>query len=117
MGSLESVQALLVAASYSAERSLILSFASRMALDRHMDEAFDRLMQYVPMKRAEEGHAILGTRTEDEDERSSMREARTWFGLLVLEHMYAHCLYPYFVPYPVDPLDSVSMEESPQGID
>lgn len=82
MNSLESVQALIIAACYSAERSLILSFATRMALDRHLDGAFDRLTQQMLMNGAYE------IRPEDEDNRLLVRESRIWLGLLVLEHMY-----------------------------
>lgn len=65
-----------------------------MALDRHMDEALEKFMQYVPTKGAKGAHVTHGTETENEDEHSLMREVRTWFGLLVLEHMYAHCFSP-----------------------
>ncbi|KAL2847538.1 hypothetical protein BJY01DRAFT_234220 [Aspergillus pseudoustus] len=83
---LESVQALLVIACYSAERSLILSFATRMALDLGLDEAFEELTQHLTMKDVEGGSTISSS-IRDED--ALMRKSRTWFGLLVLEHIFS----------------------------
>lgn len=83
---LESVQALLIVACYSAERSLILSFATRMALDLGLDEAFEELIQRLTMKETEGIHDMSGVVVDDE-ERALMRKSRTWFGLLVLDHM------------------------------
>lgn len=83
---LESVQALLVVACYSAERLLILSFATRMALDLRLPEAFEDLTQRISMRNDDEGSNSAGT--DLEEERHLMRKSRTWFGLLVLEHMY-----------------------------
>ncbi|KAL3478480.1 hypothetical protein BJX99DRAFT_256377 [Aspergillus californicus] len=80
---LESVQALLVIACYSAERSLILSFATRMALDLGLDEAFEELTQHLTMKEIERGAGLI------EEENVLMRKSRTWFGLLVLEHIFS----------------------------
>ncbi|BCS10213.1 hypothetical protein ALUC_31030S [Aspergillus luchuensis] len=83
---LESVQALLIVACYSAERSLILSFATRMALDLGLDEAFEELIQRLTMKETEGAHDMTAVLVDDE-ERTLMRKSRTWFGLLVLDHM------------------------------
>ncbi|KAL2819038.1 hypothetical protein BDW59DRAFT_151646 [Aspergillus cavernicola] len=80
---LESVQALLVIACYSAERSLILSFATRMALDLCLDEAFEGLTQHLTMK------DVDGTPGLIEEENVLMRKSRTWLGLLVLEHIFS----------------------------
>lgn len=82
---LESIQAMLVVACYSAERLLILSFATRMALDLGLHEAFDELAQRVAAKNDDMAYAFPPQIFEDE--RMLMRKARTWFGLLVLEHM------------------------------
>ncbi|EAU36243.1 conserved hypothetical protein [Aspergillus terreus NIH2624] len=82
---LESVQALLVIACYSAERSLLLSFATRMALDLGLDEAFEELTQRLTMKNIEGSSDMANSR---EEENMLMRKSRVWFGLLVLEHMY-----------------------------
>ncbi|KAF9892754.1 hypothetical protein FE257_001156 [Aspergillus nanangensis] len=82
---LESVQALLVIACYSAERSLILSFATRMALDLGLDEAFEQLTRRLAMKPIEE---ITDAAAAREEERVLMRKSRVWFGLLVLEHIF-----------------------------
>lgn len=80
------MQALLVVACYSAERSLILSFATRMALDLGLDEAFEELIQRLTMKETEQVHDMTGVLVDDE-ERTLMRKSRIWFGLLVLDHM------------------------------
>lgn len=80
---LESVQALLVIACYSAERSLMLSFATRMALDLGLDEAFEDLTHRLTMKDVEGSPSTDGL----VEENGLMRKSRTWFGLLVLEHM------------------------------
>ncbi|KAL4860861.1 hypothetical protein BDV12DRAFT_204612 [Aspergillus spectabilis] len=83
---LESVQALLVIACYSAERSLILSFATRMALDLGLDEAFEELTHQLTMKDVDGTPDIPGW---IEEENVLMRKSRTWFGLLVLEHIFS----------------------------
>ncbi|GLA41169.1 hypothetical protein AnigIFM63309_009257 [Aspergillus niger] len=75
---LESVQALLIVACYSAERSLILSFATRMALDLGLDEAFEELIQRLTMKETEGIHDMSGVVIDDE-ERALMRKSRTWY--------------------------------------
>lgn len=70
---LETVQALLVMACWLPERSLILAIATRMALELHLDDAFDHLVS-------------LSFRGADVPESFVlMKRARTWFGLLVLE--------------------------------
>lgn len=86
LNSLESIQALLVVACYSAERLLILSFATRMALDLGLHEAFEELTERLAMKNdGENGYGV--SEQASQRERSLMRQSRTWFGLLVLEHM------------------------------
>ncbi|KAL4953564.1 C6 zinc finger domain protein [Aspergillus filifer] len=82
---LESVQALLVIACYSAERSLILSFATRMALDLGLDEAFEELTHRLTMKDVDGVPGVGGV----EEDSVLMRKSRTWFGLLVLEHIFS----------------------------
>ncbi|KAJ5157401.1 uncharacterized protein N7482_008501, partial [Penicillium canariense] len=82
---LESVQAMLIVACYSAERLLILSFATRMALDLGLHEAFEELTERLATKNDGD---VYGVPDPDfERERVLMRKSRTWFGLLVLEHM------------------------------
>ncbi|CAP97172.1 Pc21g22750 [Penicillium rubens Wisconsin 54-1255] len=83
---LESVQAMLVVACYSAERSLILSFATRMALDLELHEAFDELIQRLALQNEDMAYALPNQMFEEE--RALMWNARTWFGLLVLEHIF-----------------------------
>ncbi|KAJ5823818.1 transcriptional regulator family: Fungal Specific TF [Penicillium robsamsonii] len=86
LNSLESVQAMLVVACYSTERSLILSFATRMALDLGLHEAFDELTQRLALQ--DEDTAYTLPHQLFEEERALMWNARTWFGLLVLEHIF-----------------------------
>ncbi|KAK4868385.1 hypothetical protein LT330_007107 [Penicillium expansum] len=83
---LESVQAMLVVACYSSERSLILSFATRMAIDLELHEAFDELIQRLALQNEDMAYALPHQMFEEE--RALMWNARTWFGLLVLEHIF-----------------------------
>lgn len=91
LNSLESVQAMLIVACYSAERLLILSFATRMALDLSLHEAFEELTERLAMKNDESTYGI--PEHDLERERGLMRKSRTWFGLLVLEHMLVFGLF------------------------
>ncbi|KAJ5215102.1 hypothetical protein N7468_010781 [Penicillium chermesinum] len=83
---LESVQAMLVIACYSAERLLILSFATRMAVDLGLHEAFEELTEKIAIRNDQDVYGTSGV--DDERERVLMRQSRTWFGLLVLEHIF-----------------------------
>lgn len=56
-----------------------------MALDLNMDKAFEKIVQRFAMRETNVYHG-------PEEDRSLMRESRTWFGLLVLEHM---CVYQF----------------------
>lgn len=85
LNSLESVQAMLIVACYSGDRLLILSFATRMALDLGLHEAFEELTERLAMKNDENTYGVPDH--DFEIERVLMRKSRTWFGLLVLEHM------------------------------
>lgn len=86
--SLESVQAMLVIACYSSERSLILSFATRMALDLKLPDSYEELFQKFSMQDSESSFQSTVGSQQSWDELLLMRKSRTWFGLLVLEHMY-----------------------------
>ena len=81
--SLETVQALLVTACYSPERSLLLSFATRVALDQALPDAFEQLTRRLLAFDVSTPEAQL---TSDELA-SLMRRSRTWFGLLVMENI------------------------------
>ncbi|ETN41529.1 uncharacterized protein HMPREF1541_03465 [Cyphellophora europaea CBS 101466] len=75
--SLEAVQGLLVIACYSPERSLVLSFAARLALEIDLPSAFDDLTA-----------SLMATeQTSTVDKAHLIRCSRTWFELLVLENM------------------------------
>lgn len=86
MNCLESVQAMLVVACYSAERSLILSFATRMAVDLELHAAYEELTERLALRDA--GNVSQLSEDVDEVDFSLMRKSRTWFALLVLEHMF-----------------------------
>ena len=80
---LETVQALLLIACYSTERSLLLSFATKVALDLDLPDAFERLTRHMlPLGMNEQDQC-----TAPEDSADLTRRARTWFGLLVLENI------------------------------
>lgn len=108
---------MLIAACYSAERSLILSFATRMALDLNMDAAFENLTQRLVMKETTEAYNCCCPEAITEEERSLVRESRTWFGLLVLEHMYASSVSTMLVCVLTCFLDIALMEENHLGSD
>ncbi|KAJ6136148.1 hypothetical protein N7512_001308, partial [Penicillium capsulatum] len=86
LATIESVQAMLVMSCYSAERLLILSFAMRMALDLGLHEAFEELSERLAMRHDEDAYEVPDHVFEEE--RVLMRKSRTWFGLLVLEHIF-----------------------------
>ncbi|KAI2788664.1 hypothetical protein POX_e06685 [Penicillium oxalicum] len=91
LNSLESVQAMLVVACYSADRLLILSFAMRMALDLGLHEAFGILTDRLTARNDDDiysGSSYGDPRHDAEEEKVLMRKSRTWFGLLVLEHIF-----------------------------
>ena len=77
------MQALLVAACYSPERSLLLSFATRVALDLELPDAFEHLTRHLLEYSTDTPEADHG----NEEVVSLMRRCRTWFGLLVMENI------------------------------
>lgn len=84
MGSLETVQALLVQACYASERSLLISIATRMALDLGFPEAYDTLTaQFVSRERRRND----GDEAISEQDGMLMRKARVWLHLLVMSHL------------------------------
>ena len=113
LNSLESVQAMLIVACYSGDRLLILSFATRMALDLGLHEAFEELTERLAMKNDENSYGVADH--DFEKERVLMRKSRTWFGLLVLEHMLVFSNYSQLRLLMVDIPDSASMQASHLG--
>ncbi|KAK6387184.1 hypothetical protein LTS17_000450 [Exophiala oligosperma] len=79
---LETVQALLVIACYSAERSLILAFATRMAIDIGLPDAYEELT-----KRLVNTDTANISRDLSIDNAALMRRTRAWFQLMVLEQI------------------------------
>jgi hypothetical protein len=83
--SLETVQALLVTACYVSERSLLLAFATRMALDLQLPDAYEELRR----KLVSRGSSSEKTDPPvyNESDAMLMRRARGWFQLMVLEQI------------------------------
>ncbi|KAL2413692.1 hypothetical protein ABEF95_010566 [Exophiala dermatitidis] len=79
--SLETVQALLVIACYSSERSLLLAFATRMALDLGLPEAYEELTKRL-VTRGQSGQQADAT-----EDAVLMRRTRAWFQLIILEQI------------------------------
>lgn len=75
--SLETIQALVVHASYSEKGWLLTSMAVRMALDIDLPFSYTRLSDLV----------LQGEDRDREEEFRLMRDTRVWFGTFVLEHM------------------------------
>ncbi|KAJ6781456.1 hypothetical protein PWT90_05215 [Aphanocladium album] len=72
--SLETVQALLVRACYSAERSLLVATATRLAINSGLTAAYDELIERLMTK-------------STSDTAMHMRKSRTWLHVLVLSHI------------------------------
>ncbi|EXJ68533.1 uncharacterized protein A1O5_08326 [Cladophialophora psammophila CBS 110553] len=83
--SLETVQALLVTACYTSERSLLLAFATRMALDLGLPDAYEDLTRKIVSR----GSLSQNRDSQKYDEADAvlMRRARAWFQLMVLEQI------------------------------
>ncbi|KAF4993712.1 hypothetical protein FGRMN_6289 [Fusarium graminum] len=84
MGSLETVQALLVQACYAGERALLISIATRMALDLGFPEAYDTLVTESVLGEAQSSdnyETSHGTNLE------RMRKTRVWLHLLVMSYI------------------------------
>ncbi|RKK83785.1 hypothetical protein BFJ69_g2522 [Fusarium oxysporum] len=84
MGSLETVQAILVQACYAGERALLIAIATRMALDLGFPEAYDTLI----------AESVLGGMQIDNgdqatynDNTTHMRKTRVWLHLLVMSYI------------------------------
>ncbi|EWG55268.1 hypothetical protein FVEG_17485 [Fusarium verticillioides 7600] len=84
MGSLETVQAILVQACYARERALLIAIATRMALDLGFPEAYDTLI----------AEAVLGEMQMDNSDQAiynhnimRMRKTRVWLHLLVMSYI------------------------------
>lgn len=74
-GTLETVQALLVRACYSSERSMLVANATRMAVEIGLPDAYDELS------------TRLVSKDRLQDTANLMRHTRTWLHLLVLGHI------------------------------
>lgn len=83
--SLESIQALIVAASYSEHGWLLSSLALRLAMQLSLPTAVDGLLTNVSGRNKTMGDQIV---VSDEEEQNLFRAARIWWGAFNLEHMY-----------------------------
>lgn len=81
---LETVQALLVRACYASERSLLVTLATRLAINLGLPEAYEQLCTRFVARTTRGGDHNTNT---SEDDATLIRMARTWLHLLVLGHM------------------------------
>ncbi|UNI19520.1 hypothetical protein JDV02_005702 [Purpureocillium takamizusanense] len=81
MACLETVQALLVRACYTSERSLLVSVAARMAVAIGIPEAYDDLMNQTFTNEWQRSEVPV------RDEAMLMRKTRTWLFILVMGHI------------------------------
>ena len=81
---LDTVQALLVRACYVSERSLLVTLATRLAINLGLPEAYEELITRLVARasRSSDNETVAS-----EDDAALMRMARTWLHLLVLGHM------------------------------
>ena len=89
--SLESVQALLIVASYSEKGWVLTSVATRLALYLDLPGAYEGAIRYaasmgLPVPRSWPANTEV---TTSESARAVFRKARTWLGLFVLEHIFS----------------------------
>lgn len=82
MLSLETIQALMVRACYTSERSLLVAAATRMAVDLGLPDAYDALMSRVLS--TSWGPA---SNTSIQDDEMLMRKTRTWLHILNMSHI------------------------------
>ena len=79
--SLETIQALLVRACYTSERSLLVTVATRLAIELGLPEAYEKVSARC-ISRSNEAGPETG-----EDDVSLLRKTRTWLHLLNLGHI------------------------------
>ncbi|KAF5987954.1 hypothetical protein FBULB1_1704 [Fusarium bulbicola] len=84
MGSLETVQAILVQACYAGERALLIAIATRMALDLGFPEAYDTLIAESVLG---EMQIDNGDQANYNDNTTRMRKTRVWLHLLVMSYI------------------------------
>lgn len=83
---METVQALLVNSCYSEKGWILTSLATRMALDLDLPKAYRDLSTKILEARSRNrgGNADVDV---VEREAGLFRQARTWFGAFILDHM------------------------------
>lgn len=82
---LESVQALIVVASYSENGWLLASLALRLAMQLSLPSAMDNLVAIISSRNRRTSESSV-----DDEERRLFRAVRVWWGTFNLEHMYEH---------------------------
>ncbi|KAF5022529.1 hypothetical protein F66182_5431 [Fusarium sp. NRRL 66182] len=84
LGDLETVQALLVQACYASERALLISVATRIALDLGFSEAYDTLVAQYALRETQRNN---GSETASDQDLKLMRRTRAWLHLLVMSYI------------------------------
>lgn len=88
---LETVQALLVRACFVSERSILVTVATRLAIDLRLFEAYDelstRFITRASLGSSSGGGGVVPDIHQQEDDIYLMRKVRTWIHLLVLGYL------------------------------
>lgn len=85
---LETVQALLVRACFVSERSLLVTVATRMAVELRLFTAYDELStRFITRASLGGDRSTTSGEVNPEDDDCLMRKVRTWIHLLVLGHI------------------------------
>ena len=89
--SLESIQALLIVASYSEKGWMLTSIATRMALQLDLPGAYEEAVRFAAGMGSRIPHSWAPNAEVNNPEFTStlFRKARTWLGLFVLEHIFS----------------------------
>ena len=89
--SLESIQALLIAASYSEKGWMLTSVATRMAMQLDLPAAYEDAVSFAAGLRSPVSRGWTSNAEVADPEVTSVhfRKARTWLGLFVLEHIFS----------------------------
>jgi hypothetical protein len=89
--SLESIQSLLIVASYSEKGCMLTSIATRMAMQLDLPGAYEEAIKFASAMGSSDsrGWASNAEVADSEVVNARFRKARTWLGLFVLEHIFS----------------------------
>jgi hypothetical protein len=89
--SLESIQSLLIVASYSEKGWMLTSIATRMAMQLDLPGAYEEAIKFASAMGSSDsrGWASNAEVADSEVVNARFRKARTWLGLFVLEHIFS----------------------------